>query len=84
MVNISGALKDIDGSYSSKRILAFMALAFYGVGFLADTFTDSKVPPHLADGLMIIILGGIGSALAERFAPKAKPEASGPGVARDG
>ena len=74
MAEISGALKDVDGSYSSKRVLAFIALALYGVGFIADTFTPHKVTPHLADGLMIIILGGIGSALAERFTSRLSPE----------
>lgn len=80
MGQIAGVLKDIDGSYSSKRTLAFVSLALYGIGFLADTFAGRSVAPNLADGLMIIILGGIGSSLAERFAPKAKAEPSAAGA----
>lgn len=72
MAELSSVVQDIDGNVSSKRVAAFAALALYGAGFLIDTLTTHKVSEHLADGLMVIVLAGIGSALAERFMPSAK------------
>ncbi len=68
---LSTTLQDIDGAYSSKRIAAFIALAAFLAGGVADTVMGAvRVPPDVMQGLLYIVLGGLSLALGERFAPK--------------
>ena len=59
--------KDVRGSYSSKRILAFIAMAFYVFGFFLWTFTKAEPPMKLMEGLFSIIMAGVGLAGLEHF-----------------
>lgn len=68
---LSTTLQDIDGNYSSKRVAAFIALGFYLAGGIFDTVVGAvRVPPEIMQGLLWIILGGLGLAVGERFAPR--------------
>lgn len=67
---LATTLQDIDGNYSSKRIAAFIALAFYLAGAVVDTVTPLHVPMHAMDGLLYIVGGGLALAVSERFAPR--------------
>lgn len=61
----------MDGNLSSKRVAAFVALACIAAGFVSDTFFDHHPSEYMMNDLMFIVLGGLGYATAERFAPKA-------------
>jgi len=81
MADVSDVMKDVDGAYSSKRLGTLSGLALFAVGFLADTFTDYNMSQNLAELLMVIILGGMGLSVAERWQPgraAAKPEETKP------
>jgi len=66
-----GYLRDIDGDKSSKRLAAFIALACIVAGFVASLTGIGNLPPEwLFTDLMGVVLGGLGLACAERFAPK--------------
>lgn len=53
---------------SSKRVVTLLAFAFCSIAFFANTFFGYKVDPHLYDGMMYIVIGGLGVTVAERFA----------------
>ncbi len=67
----SSTFKDIDGSYSSKRIAAFIALSVYILGGVVDVVMGTvRVPPEVMQGFLYITLGGLSLAVGERFAPR--------------
>lgn len=69
--SLSTTLQDIDGAYSSKRIAAFIAMAAFLAGGIVDTVMGTvRVPPEVMNGLMWIVLGGLGLAVGERFGPE--------------
>ena len=58
---VSEILKDKDGKWSLKRILASVG----SICFFIKLFTDGSLP--IIDGCMYIVLVGIGATTAEKF-----------------
>lgn len=73
--SVATTLQDVDGRYSSKRIASFIALGLFTAAMAVDTLTGHKVATNYIDDLMIIIVSGLGLAVAERFAPRQAPPA---------
>jgi hypothetical protein len=58
----------VDGTYSSKRIITFLAFLMCAGGFMASIYgfpVDSK----LFDSMMYIVIAGLGLTASEKFAP---------------
>ncbi len=62
------ALQDIDGSFSSKRLITIGSFFLMAIGFGVSTFTVFRVPDNIYNNLMYIVLGGLGISGTERFA----------------
>lgn len=69
---LSEAVKNDDGQTSMRRVVTFSAMMLmYGIVIL-DIFTDYKVSEFIFDGLLILLLGGLGSIASEKFFNKKK------------
>lgn len=61
------AIKNDEGQTSMRRIVTFTTmLVMYGV-VVVDMFTDYRVSEHIFDGLLFVVLGGLGSIASEKF-----------------
>lgn len=71
--DITTTVQDAQGSYSSRRVAAFVALGFYilfgGACLFWLKFSETFATAYF-NGLMVIITGGLLLATADRFAPK--------------
>jgi len=59
-----------DDSYSSKRVVTFLAFVLCATAFLANLFLGKTITPSLFDGMMYIVLAGLGFTASEKFASK--------------
>lgn len=55
------------GQVSSKRVVTVVSLLLISLCVVVDTFTTFKVSQHIFDGLMWIVLAGMGFITSERF-----------------
>ena len=60
----------IDGSWSSRRIITFLAFVFCSIAFFADLFWSCTINAAMFEGMMYIVLGGLGFTVSEKFASK--------------
>lgn len=61
-------LKDgINGSWSSKRVITFLAFLLCAFAFLADVIWDKTITQGLFDGMMYIVIAGLGFTASEKF-----------------
>ena len=64
-------LKDShDGTWSSKRVVTFLAFVLCGTAFIVNLFWGKTITPALYDGMMYIVLAGLGFTASEKFANK--------------
>ncbi len=69
---LSEAVKNDDGQTSMRRVVTFSTMMLmYGI-VIIDIFTDYKVSEFIFDGLLILLLGGLGSIASEKFFNKKK------------
>jgi Co/Zn/Cd efflux system component len=62
-----------DKSWSSKRIITFLAFILVSVAFIADQFTIYKANETLFDSVIYLVIAGLGFTASEKFARKDKP-----------
>lgn len=62
--------EDPQGKLSSKRIITFFAFALIVVCFFVDLFTDLQVSDYVYQGVVWIVVGGMGATSAEKFIKK--------------
>ena len=60
----------IDGSWSSKRTITFLAFLLLATGFVAEMFFEKKVNPTTYEYMMYIVIGGLGFTATEKFVSK--------------
>jgi len=58
-----------NNSWSSKRVVTFLAFLLCGTAFLADVFLGKKITQGLYDGMMYIVIAGLGLTASEKFTP---------------
>lgn len=63
---------DIDNQVSSKRFITVFAFLLLGVAFLLDIFIDVQLKQYIWDGILYIVLMGLGVTTAEKFTNKNK------------
>jgi hypothetical protein len=68
--SFSEPLKDSQGSISSKRVVTITTLLLIVFCVFLDLFTSFKVSEYIFDGLMWIVLSGMGFISSEKFAKK--------------
>jgi uncharacterized membrane protein len=60
----------IDGSVSSKRVVTLIALSLVVLAFILNLFWGFTVEEHMYNSMMVIVLGGLGTTVAEKFSKK--------------
>lgn len=69
--SIRSMLSDgINGSVSSKRVITFLATTLVALAFLLNLFLDLTVEQFMYDSMMMIVVAGLGTTVAEKFAKK--------------
>jgi hypothetical protein len=61
------SVKNSEGQTSSKRLVTLLSFCMICIISLFDMFTSFKVSSHIFDGLMWIVLAGLGFISSERF-----------------
>ena len=56
-------------SWSSKRVVTFLAFLLCATAFLANVFMGKTVAQGLYDGMMYIVIAGLGFTASEKFSP---------------
>lgn len=66
-----------NGSISSKRVITFLATFLVSLAFLLNMFLKLTVEQYMYDSMMMIVIAGLGTTVAEKFAPKANKNLDG-------
>ena len=56
-----------DDSWSSKRIITFLAFVFCSIAFFANLFFDKTVDAAMFEGMIYIAIAGLGVTVTEKF-----------------
>lgn len=71
LANLKSMLSDgVDGSISSKRVITIMATFLVALAFVLNLFWDLDVDQNMYDSMMMIVIAGLGTTVAEKFAKK--------------
>jgi hypothetical protein len=62
---LSGIFSDGDGVYSSKRTITLCAFVLMATAFVGDIIWDIKVADFMFNGLLYIVLAGLGFTTIE-------------------
>ncbi len=57
----------INNSVSSKRTVTIAAFLLCAAGFIGDLLWDKKVDPNVYEGMMYIVIAGLGFTASEKF-----------------
>ena len=69
--NLKSMISDgVDGSISSKRVITVMATFLVALAFVLNLFWDLDVDANMYDSMMMIVVAGLGTTVAEKFAKK--------------
>jgi len=69
--NLKSMLSDgVNGSVSSKRVITFLATFLVAMAFVLNLFWDLTVEQFMYDSMMMIVVAGLGTTVAEKFAKK--------------
>lgn len=71
---LTEVLRDVDGGYSSKRLVVIVAMLSILVAFFANLFYDMSIEQFMFDGMMYIVIAGLGFVGAEKFSPTTKKD----------
>lgn len=72
MSSLNEIFKDIDGSFSSKRVSTFICLLLITTAFISNLFFGFKIEEFIFESVVYITIAGLGFVGAEKFAPKNK------------
>ena len=59
-----------DGSISSKRVITTLATFLVALAFLLNLFAGMTVDKNMYDSMIMIVIAGLGTTVAEKFAKK--------------
>lgn len=63
----SKVLEDSSGSQSSKRLVSIGAFTLLGVAFLLNLWLDFLVEEYMWDGMITLVIFGLGFSASEKF-----------------
>jgi uncharacterized membrane protein len=74
LASLKGMLADGEDAncLSSKRVITFMATLLVMVAFVVNMIWGLKVEEYMYNSMMVIVLGGLSTTVAEKFAPRGK------------
>lgn len=67
---LSDAVSDAQGQVSSKRLVTLIAFAITCLTYFVDMFTSFTVSEFLFDGMIWIVVAGLGFISSEKFSKK--------------
>ncbi len=68
---LQSMLRDsVNGSWSSKRVITFIAFMLCGVAFMANLFWGYKVESFMFESMIYLAMVGLGATASEKFASK--------------
>jgi uncharacterized membrane protein len=72
--NLKGMLADGEDAncLSSKRVITFMATLLVMIAFIGNMFWGLRVEEYMYNSMMVIVLGGLSTTVAEKFASRNK------------
>lgn len=60
----------VKGEISSKRVITFTAFLCVVVAFLVNVFMEVPLEEHIFDGMLYLVMSGMGLSAFEKFSPK--------------
>lgn len=60
----------VDGTVSSKRVITTLATFLVALAFVLNLFWGFTVDNNMYDSMMMIVIAGLGTTVAEKFAKK--------------
>ena len=60
-------VSDVDGGTSSKRLITLVAFGLLSIAFLCNIFLEIKLEEFVWDGMLYLVLGGLGFTTLEKF-----------------
>ena len=60
----------VDGTVSSKRVITTLATFLVALAFVLNLFWGFTVDNNMYDSMMMIVVAGLGTTVAEKFAKK--------------
>ena len=63
-----------DGTWSSKRVVTFLAFVLCSIAFISNLFFGYEVKEFMFEGMMFIAVAGLGATVTERFADRKQKE----------
>jgi len=69
-----GFIHDIDGSRSSKRLIAFIAMFCIVIAAVFAVFGKIIIPDYMFNDLKDIVMFGLGAIFGERLTQRKEPQ----------
>ena len=63
-------LVGLDGEISSKRTITLIAFVCVVIAFLTNVFMEVHLEEHIFDGMLYLVMAGMGFSSFEKFSPK--------------
>ena len=63
-------LRGVKGEVSSKRVITFLAFVWVSVAFLVNVFMEVPLEQHIFDGMLYLVMSGMGLSAFEKFSPE--------------
>jgi len=60
----------LDGQVSSKRMITFIAFICVTIAFLVNVFMEVHLEEHIFDGMLYLVMAGMGFSSFEKFSPE--------------
>jgi len=70
MTWLRSMLMGLDGEISSKRMITFIAFICVTIAFLVNVFMEVHLEEHIFDGMLYLVMAGMGFSSFEKFSPK--------------
>lgn len=67
---LASMISDVDGSVSSKRVVTFLFVGAVLITWAANLFWGLQITEFIFEGMMYIVIVGLGVATAEKFSRK--------------
>ena len=65
-----GMLHGVRGEISHKRVITVLAFIWISVAFMVNVFWEVKLEENIFDGMLNLVMAGMGFSAFEKFSPK--------------
>ena len=62
--------KGVKDEVSSKRVITFLAFLWVSIAFLVNVFMEVPLEEHIFDGMLYLVISGMGLSAFEKFSPE--------------